>query len=323
MSADPFRHSLVHVFLDEELGDKRPPDLSREILAKAFGDEKPGLVSSGSSGASPRRGVRRRWLAPAAAAAAILIIGLTAWLVIPVGYPGLTISGDYEITSGDELQRGVTIRTEEGSAVLALGGYCRVDIKPWTTLRIDGADYGEELFVDVGMVVCSVDSKVGRFGVLSELGSVRVKGTKFTVRVEEFGGLRQMRVTVAEGAVEVSDGTLSSLLQAGKERTIVGSEPRQPETAPVTKPKDNENTDIVIEPIDPGANSEFTSSSDDGLSELRRKIRAAQGRVEQVEKEIRKLREENRLMRKALDEPGDRPENNEHERPERELRDNW
>jgi hypothetical protein len=316
MSADPFRHSLVHVFLQEELGDKKPPDLSQEILAKAFDDEKPGLVSRRSSGPSLRLRGRRRWPAVAAAAAAILI-GLTVWLLMPGGYPGLTISGDYEIASGDELQRGVTIRTEEGSAVLALGGYCQVDIKPWTTLRIDGADYGEELFVEVGMVVCSVDSKVGRFGVLSELGSARVTGTKFTVRVEEFGGLRQMRVTVAEGAVEVSDGSVSGVLPAGKERTIVGSEPRQPETAPVTKPKDNENTDIVIEPIDPGGNSEFTSSSDDGLPELRLKILAAQERVEQVENEIRKLREENRLMQKDLDELVEPAENPEHEQTER------
>jgi TolA-binding protein len=129
-----------------------------------------------------------------------------------------------------------------------------------------------------------------------------------------------MRVTVAEGAVEVSDGSVSGLLPAGKERTIIGSEPKQPETAPVTKPKDN--TGVVIEPVDPGANSEFTSSSDDGLPELRQKVRAAQERVGQIENEIRRLREENRLMRKELDERGDRPENKEHKQPERERRNN-
>ena len=50
MSADPFRHSLVHVFLEEELGGERPPDLSQDILAKAFGDEKPELESSVAAG---------------------------------------------------------------------------------------------------------------------------------------------------------------------------------------------------------------------------------------------------------------------------------
>jgi len=313
MSADPFRHSLVHVFLEEELGGKEAPDLSQAILGKALGEADSGGVSIEAIGSASRRRTWPRWYIPAAAAAAVLI-AVTAWMLIPAGYPDMTISGDYQIASGNELQRGAEIRTEEGSAVLELGVYCQVELKPWTTLRVNGSDYKEELFVDVGMIVCSVDSKVGQFGVVSELGSARVKGTKFTVRVEEFGGLRQMRVTVAEGAVEVRGGSIDEILQAGGQRTIIGSEPRRPETAPATKPKDKTDANIVIDPIDPGDNSEFSSASDDDLPALRRKIIAAQERVEQIENEIRRLNEENRFMRKELENRGDPAENTEHQR---------
>ena len=302
MSADPFRHSLIHVFLDEELGDQSPPDLSQAILSKAFGDGAPGVAA----GSSPGRWAWPRWSAGAALAAALLI-ALTAWLVIPAGYPGLKLSGDYKIISGDEPQRGSTISTRDGSAVLELGGYCRVEIQPWTTLRIDGDNYSEELFVEVGMAVCSVDSNVGQFAVLSELGSARVKGTKFTVRVEELGGSRQMWIKVADGSVEVSGGSVRDILLAGQERTIIAGETRQGEVAAATKSGDD--TGVGIDLGDAGQNPESTSSSDDGAI-LREQIRTHQERIEGIEAEIRELLEENRRFQNELDSRRVPPENN-------------
>jgi len=313
MSADPFRHSLVHVFLEEELGNQSPPDLSQAILSRAFGDAPGGVVSGRSVG----RWAWPRWSVPAAVAAAILI-ALTAWLIVPAGYPGLTISGDYKIDSGDTLQRGSTIRTQAGSAVLELGGYCRVDIKPWTTLRIDGSDYSEELFVEVGMAVCSVDSDVGQFGVLSELGSARVRGTKFTVRIEEMGGRRQMWVKVAVGSVEVSGASIRDILLAGQERTLLAPESKQPRVAVATKPGDG--TGVVIDPRDPGQNPEFTSSSDNEEVQLRQKIRTSQQRIERMEAEIRELLQENRRFQKELESRPPTPENKERDSIERESR---
>jgi len=313
MSADPFRHSLVHVFLEEELGNQSPPDLSQAILSEAFGDAPGGVVIGRSVG----RWAWPRWSVPVAVAAALLI-ALTAWLLVPAGYPGLSISGDYKIDSGDTLQRGSTIRTQAGSAVLELGGYCRVDIEPWTTLRIDGDNYSEELFVEVGMTVCSVDSNVGQFAVLSELGSARVKGTKFTVRVEELGGRRQMWVKVAAGSVEVSGGSIRDILLAGQERTIIAGDTRQPKVATATKPGDQ--TGGKIDPGDPGHNPESTSSSDNEEARLREKIRTGRKRIEEIEAEIRELLEENRRFQKELKGRRVPPENNERKPVETEPR---
>ena len=304
MSADPFRHSLIHVFLEEELGAQSPPDLSRAILSEAFGDEAPGVAAGRSAG----RWAWPRWSAPAAVAAA-LVIALTAWLIVPAGYPGLTLSGDYKIDSGDEPRRGSTIRTQAGSALLELGGYCRVDIRPWTTLRVDGDNYSEELFVEVGMVVCGVDSDVGQFAVLSELGSARVRGTKFTVRVEELGGRRQMRVQVAAGSVEISGASIHDILLAGQERTLIAGETKPPKVAAATKP--GANTGAIIDPGDPGRNPEFTSSSEDEGARLRDQIRASEQRIERIEAEIRELLEENRRFQKELKSRRVPPENNE------------
>ena len=309
MSADPFRHSLVHVFLEEELGNQSPPDLSQAILSQAFGDAPGGVVSGRSVG----RWAWPRWSA-VAAVAAVLVLGLTIWLIVSAGYPGLTISGDYKIDSGDTLRRGSTIRTQAGSAVLELGGYCRVDIKPWTTLSIDGSNYSEELFVEVGMAVCSIDSDVGRFAVLSELGSARVRGTKFTVRVEEMGGRRQMWVKVDAGSVEVSGASVHDILLAGQERTIIAGESKQPKVAAATKP----DTGVEIDLGDPGRNPEFTSSSDNEETKLREKIHAAERLIEKFEAEIRELREENRRFQKELDARRAPPDNNEDKPVERE-----
>ena len=311
MSADPFRHSLVHVFLEEELGNESPPDLSRAILSQAFGDVPGGVVSGRAGG----RWAWPRWSVPAAAAAALLI-ALTAWMVAGAGYPGLTISGDYKIDSGDTLRRGSTIRTQAGSAVLELGGYCRVDIKPWTTLRVDGDNYSEELFVEVGMTVCSVDSDVGRFAVLSELGAARVRGTKFTVRVEELGGNRQMWVKVTGGSVEVSGDSIRDILLAGQERTIIAGESKQPKVAAATKPRGGAGA--VIDPGDPGQNPEFTSSSSDEGAGLRKQIRTGEELIKRIEAEIRELLEENRRFQKELDARRVPPENNEDKPVERE-----
>ncbi|MDP6545776.1 MAG: FecR domain-containing protein [Phycisphaerae bacterium] len=314
MSADPFRQSLIHIFLEEELGNQSPPDLSQAILSEAFGREAP----AAPVGAPAARWAWSRWSVPAALAAAILI-ALTAWLVAGAGYPGLSISGDYEIVSGETLQRGSTIRTQAGSAVLELGGYCHVDIKPWTTLRIDGDDYSEELFVEVGMAVCSIDSEVGQFAVLSELGEARVRGTKFTVRVEELGGRRQMRIQVADGAVEVSGVSVHDVLLAGQERTLIAAERKQPSVATATKP--DAGTGVVIDPGDPEQNPEFTSSSDNGEANLREQIRTSEQRIKRMEAEIRELLEENRRFQKELEERRAPPENNKRKPEEREPRD--
>ena len=299
MSADPFRHSLIHVFLEEELGDQSPPDLSQAIFSKAYGAETSGLGAG--------RRVWPRWSAGAALAAAV-VIALVAWLIMPAQYPGLTISGDYQLGSGNDVQRGSTISTQDGSAVLELGGYCRVEIQPWTTLRIDGSDYREELFVEIGTTVCSVDSDIGRFAVLSELGSASAKGTKFTVRVAEPGGRRQMWVKVTEGSVEVSDGSVRNILQAGQERTIITGETKKFEITPATNPGDD--TGIGIEPADSGVNPEFTSSSEDEGSGLREQIRIRRELIEGIEAEIRRLRDENRRMQKELDGRRSLPKNN-------------
>jgi len=313
MSADPFRHSLVHVFLEEELGDQSPPDLTEAILAKALAPETAGSASDRPLGAEYEiRTKPIRWAVPLAAAAAVAI-ALTVWMLIPAGYPGLKISGDYEIEAGGRLRRGSTITTLDGSAVLELGDYCRVEIQPWTTLRVNGGDYKEQLFVEVGMIDCSVDSDVGALAVFSELGSAEVVGTRFSVCVEESGGLKQMRVKVAEGAVDVSDGWDRRIVRAGGEQTIVEGQARRSETKPATKPVDSTSGGIEpAGPVDPGSSGEFTSSSDDVGSVLREKVESARQRLEAIQAEMDELRIENERLQEELDARGYRNENNEH-----------
>jgi hypothetical protein len=117
---------------------------------------------------------------------------------------------------------------------LELGGYTRVEIKPGTTLRIDGEKYAENIAVELGEVQCAVKTGVGSFGVRTSLSAVSVVGTDFTVRVvEERGADRQSEkavlVRVVTGTVALAGEWGDARLAAGEEQLVVTGRERKPE----------------------------------------------------------------------------------------------
>jgi len=296
MSADPFRHRLIHVLLREQLGGQTPPDLTDQILDRALDDVIVELQSNRRTG----RIVRLRWVV-SAAAAAVVILALGIWAISRSPYPAPKASGDFHVVTGDAVGRGSTIRAGDSAAVVELGGYCRIDLGPKTTLRIDGEPGAEEVFLYSGTAVCSVDSDVGKFGVLTELGTARVSGTEFTVRLEQRRGRGSMWVQVASGQVEVDDGSQSEVLLAGGERTIfVGDhKPKPPEIVRRDKPTGGDEPDLPPD-MPTTSTGESTSSSDDSTS-LRAEIRDIEKRTRELADLIRKTREENAHLKKQLE----------------------
>jgi ferric-dicitrate binding protein FerR (iron transport regulator) len=203
---------LIHVLLLEQLGGETPPDLTDRVLRRTLDVR--------------RRRFRR--LIPAAAAAGILL-AMGAWALLgPRGYPSPEASGDYRIVKGERLQRGAVIATGDGSAAVVLGGYCHLDLGPQSRVRLQGQKHAEEVFLETGSATCEVDRNIGTFTVRTEVGTVSVKGTRFTVRILESEGdeqmvTKQMVVKVLVGAVIVSGAWGSTAMLAGEEKVVTAA----------------------------------------------------------------------------------------------------
>lgn len=205
---------LIDVLLCEELGGETPPDLVGRILART------------------RRRRRLRWGLAAAAAAALVAVGL--WALLPGQYPKPTATGAFTVDT-DSLQRGAILRTADQSADLGLGGYATVHVEPQSTVRIEGRERAEGVFLTRGGVACEVDSNVGTFAVRTELGTVRSMGTRFTVRLLKEKGdeemmTRRMWVQVAVGVVVASGAWGNVALAAGQEARLPARAPKIPKT---------------------------------------------------------------------------------------------
>ena len=198
---------LIDILLAEELGGESPPDLTARIVARAF----------------PRR---RSWLLAVAAAAAIAIVAGLAWVIATRHpYPRPQATGSYELAEGSTVGRGAVLVTNDQPATLALGGYCRIDIHPASSVTIEGAERAEQIALNSGAVTCDVDQSVGTFGVRTDVGTVSVTGTRFVVRLVEQKGVEQMVgkkmvVSVLMGAVLASGAWGTSIIAAGEEKTL-------------------------------------------------------------------------------------------------------
>jgi len=192
----------------------------RECLAE--GDRLAGTQDTSSGGAcSPARRYRFVWIA---AAAAVLAVAVGLGLVLG-RYPSPEASGTYRVVGGGQVRRGSVILAEAGTASVALGGYCRVDLDPGSALRIAGSKRAEEVVLKHGRVVCEADRGVGTFAVRSEVGTVSVTGTRFAVTMIEDKGDddmfdRRMAVRVLAGAVLVSGAWGEMTLRAGQAATV-------------------------------------------------------------------------------------------------------
>ena len=199
------RDRLVDVLLAELLGDERPPDLSRRILARAGAPWRRVLVGAG-------------------AAAAVVALAVGAWALF-LAYPGPRGMGPLTVVGGGSVRRGATLVAGERPSTLRLGGYCKVELHPGSRVRVAGRRRAESVVLEQGGVTCEVDRGRGRFVVATSVGEVRVTGTQFTVRLLEGKGEdamrgRQMLVSVVMGAVLVSGSWGQLALGEGEERRV-------------------------------------------------------------------------------------------------------
>jgi hypothetical protein len=134
-------------------------------------------------------------------------------------YPMPRAEGSYFLPSGNELSRGSLVRAGAGGAVLELGGYCRVELAPGSTVRLCGSRGQERVFLDEGIVTCEVDPKLGEFAVETEFCTVSALGTRFVVQIRqrpdaEEPGHKEALVRVLAGATLVSSAWGQELLVA-------------------------------------------------------------------------------------------------------------
>ncbi|MCX7935715.1 MAG: hypothetical protein N3A66_10720, partial [Planctomycetota bacterium] len=122
---------LIDVLLREEIGGRRPPDLTGRILSRAF--------------SRPRRLIRV-W--PLLAAAGILLALCGAWLLGPA-YPPPETGGSL---SGAALARGATCAVVGQPGFLNLGSYCRLRFEPGSEFRLEGAEWQEHIHLARGEV---------------------------------------------------------------------------------------------------------------------------------------------------------------------------
>jgi len=215
MDREQWADRLTDILLGERLGGEGPPDLSGRVLARA--------------GRSGRR-LAFRW---AAAAAALLVAGIGSlwWPSAPQkpisrkpAYAAPAVSGDYRVEGDGTIRRGAVVHTDEGTAELSMGGYAHVTMKPGSSARIAGTQNAEEVVLTRGEIDCEVKASRSRlFVVRTELGTVSVVGTRFTVQLTgeetEMNG-KKMLVKVLVGAVLVTGlNGAQSVVSAGERRT--------------------------------------------------------------------------------------------------------
>lgn len=215
MNAD--RDRLIDMLLRELLAEESPPDVTDRCLTRVH------IASK-----------RRRWI-QVTAVASIAATLVFAWFSIFKGpsYPAPVATGVFEIVDGSEVSRGATLQTRTGKAEVVLGGYSRVVLRPTTTVRLEGTQNDEEVFLKAGQIDCNVDRNVGSFTVRTEVGMVRVKGTRFTVHVFEAMGdgevmEKRMIVSVLVGAVLVSSEAGVTELSANESEFFVLRKEKDP-----------------------------------------------------------------------------------------------
>ncbi len=224
------RDRLIHTLLQETLGGETPPDVTAGVLHRVYAHGRGQPVEAPVATASRQSALgalhfRRPWLIPSAAVAAMAIFAVCAWAVYAHwNYPSPTASGDYRVVGGGPVQRGAVIATDDSKAALVMGGYCHVDISPQSRLRLEGAKHAEEIFLETGLATCEVNRNVGTFAVRTQVGTVWVTGTKFTVRVKDEGDSKMsgkhMIVKVLVGSVMLTGAWGTMALSAGQEKAV-------------------------------------------------------------------------------------------------------
>lgn len=228
MNREEARDRLVDTLLREACGGEEPPDLSARVLRRAFPEQ-----SFFARGRSKR--VDWRLWGPAFGAAALLGLVVGLWLVFsnrpaapvvkdtppparqkppsPAPQPEVTPQPETpEVV--DPFRPGTIVQTRGESKKIELAGYCALELKPHSSLKIEqakgtGDASTTKVTLQAGALESSIEPNRGGFAVATELGAVSVLGTRFMVKLGRTDGPhgegqgRRLEIKVAEGKVKL------------------------------------------------------------------------------------------------------------------------
>jgi hypothetical protein len=175
-------------------------------------------ITSGAT-AQPGSGVVRRLRqAVAVAAAAVLFAAAVAAVVAIRSAPPPAY---FLLANGRPVARGAAVTADARPVRVLLGGYCRIDLDPGASLRVEGQPWAEEIFLRHGRVACQVTPGRGAFVVRTEIGTVAVRGTAFEAALEDVEPVcdeagPRLAVSVVEGAVALTGADGTRLVKAGE-----------------------------------------------------------------------------------------------------------
>lgn len=244
MNRDEARDRLVDTLLREAWGGEEPPDLSARVLRCAFPEQS--FFARGKS----KRVDWRLW-GPAFAAAALMGVVVGLWLVL-ANRPDAPIVEDHppekktlarqpqdnppvrqpEVPEvEDPFRPGTIVQTHGEPKKIELAGYCALELKPHSTLKIEqakgtGGAHTTQVTLQAGGLESSITPGQGGFAVRTELGAVSVLGTRFMVKLARTKGDRhgegegqghRLEIKVAEGKVKL-DAPMGDLVLSGEQK---------------------------------------------------------------------------------------------------------
>ena len=191
--------------------------------------------------AGTKRRFRRAVIGIAAAAAAVVLASVAVRRGKPRdAYPPPRAAGAYRVADGGEFRRGAEVIAGAGGARLELGGYCRIEVDPHASVRIEGSERAEQIFLDLGRITCKVEPSAGSFTVRTgvEDSRIEVVGTRFVVEVtrevtkevtEARGGNRMLRKQLS---VKVLVGSVLVVGAWGRSHAVAGEAVEVPRSGP-------------------------------------------------------------------------------------------
>ena len=234
MAADDEHDRLIDALLWELHGDEASPELRARVLAAAF----------------PTR--RRAVVRTLGAAAAVLLAAVVGWMALRGRTPRPRAEGDFAliregaaIDPASSLRRGDRLVAGAGGVQLHLGGYCELQLDPDGELIVRGEPGKEAVELEKGKLASRIVSERGEFRVVTPLGWLDVRGTKFVTSVEHreaakgantVGRLRKhlvVGVVVLSGIVAFQFGESTGLLGAGMSQAFGAEEGEKPSEPPV------------------------------------------------------------------------------------------
>jgi len=249
MATGPPLRKLIDKYLDGAATDAEVAELGRRLredpaaadafarlcrldawLAVRFREEKNGQHFGDALWSARRHDRRfrgRRLLRLAAGAVAAVVLASVGWAAFAPRYPRPHIAGAVSIRGGGVPRRGAVVEATGEGAALTLGGYCHVELGPYSVVRLAGRPWRERVILERGRVVCEVERRAGEFAVETELCTVAAEGTRFAVELlDTKGGLlmfnRHVLVKVFAGAVVVAAAGAQEVVKAGEEKLLPG-----------------------------------------------------------------------------------------------------